>query len=171
HKRQLKPSNGQGPVSSLCRPRNQAKMAYCCTFPNCQRSFKRASRLRDHLNSHYGTSAYNCTICSKAFTRKDTLDVHLKTVHEGIRPFACPMCEYKASQGSLLRNHIKSIHGFSASITPRQKPNSQQVYGQNPLNHQWQDVACSDPLPSIYCQYPTMVDANSQEQWTHTTKL
>ncbi|KAI0980070.1 hypothetical protein GJ496_008811 [Pomphorhynchus laevis] len=83
---------------------------HICPFTDCSRTFRRASRLRDHLNTHYGKSEYQCKLCNKSFTRKDTLDVHIKTVHEGIKPFICQICNYRASQSSLLRSHIKNVH-------------------------------------------------------------
>ena len=35
---------------------------------------------------------------------------HMKSVHEGIKPFKCKICEYKAGLRSNLKKHIETVH-------------------------------------------------------------
>ena len=41
---------------------------------------------------------------------KQNLKKHIKSVHEGFKPFMCKICEYKAGLGSNLKKHIERVH-------------------------------------------------------------
>ncbi|CAL1301136.1 unnamed protein product [Larinioides sclopetarius] len=50
--------------------------------PICKKSFYDAGTMRRHLKVHQSCrELYVCNICSKSFTRKDNLNVHMKTIH------------------------------------------------------------------------------------------
>ena len=46
----------------------------------------------------------------KEYNKRQTLNTHIKHVHDKIRNFACPFCSYCASQGCDLKKHIRRIH-------------------------------------------------------------
>jgi len=50
-----------------------------CTFPNCGMSFNRPEHLRRHIRRHTGEKPYKCQICSKGFSRTDTVKLHQST--------------------------------------------------------------------------------------------
>ena len=50
-----------------------------------------------------------CGKCNKQFTRKDVLEQHSASIHEGVR-YSCYQCDYKATQKSNLRRHISRNH-------------------------------------------------------------
>ena len=53
----------------------------------------------------------SCHICSKKFTRKDTLTQHVLQVHEGIKPFCCPVCKMDFAQKiHLIRHQERKKH-------------------------------------------------------------
>ena len=44
--------------------------------------------------------------CGALFTRRDRLNIHISTVHEGKKPFECDKCDQKYSHPADLRYHI-----------------------------------------------------------------
>ena len=42
--------------------------------------------------------------------QKGSLKRHIKSVHEGIKPFMCNICGYKSALKSGLKRHITSVH-------------------------------------------------------------
>ena len=63
------------------------------TCPICQKSFKnRRDRLEEHIETvHEGKKSYQCQKCATFFTTKPGLIHHEKSVHEGIRHH-CQIC-------------------------------------------------------------------------------
>lgn len=56
-------------------------------------------------------SLVQCTVCSRAFTQKSSLQIHAWQ-HNGIRPHTCSLCNAKFSQkGSVIR--LAEIRGLS----------------------------------------------------------
>ena len=51
-----------------------------------------------------------CTICQQKFSRTQTLDNHIKTVHENVKNYFCENCGKSYSDQSSLRSHIKDKH-------------------------------------------------------------
>ena len=55
------------------------------------------------------TVKYSCEFCDYKATTKNTLQNHVKSIHDGVK-YSCEYCEYKATTKSDLRRHVKSIH-------------------------------------------------------------
>ena len=51
-----------------------------------------------------------CKFCRKGFTQPHTLKLHIKNVHEGVKPFKCPSCGKAFSIGQNMKRHIKIHH-------------------------------------------------------------
>ena len=51
-----------------------------------------------------------CNICGKGFVDKGHLKSHIKSVHEGIKPFKCPHCERRCAKKSNIVVHAKNAH-------------------------------------------------------------
>ncbi|GIQ93111.1 hypothetical protein KIPB_017351, partial [Kipferlia bialata] len=71
-----------------------AKSATFHQCPICTRSFKKESRLRDHMTTHTGVRPYPCTHpgCDKAYKRQAHLTRHIRSAHSKDKPYACPSC-------------------------------------------------------------------------------
>ncbi|KAA8497782.1 Transcription factor hamlet [Porphyridium purpureum] len=54
--------------------------------------------------------ASECELCGKHFSRRTELQRHVRTVHEGEKPFACKLCGKAFSQSPHLMSHIKTVH-------------------------------------------------------------
>ena len=68
---------------------------------------------RGHLGSvksvHGGKKPFKCDVCDTAFSAKQDVDRHIKSVHEG-RKFKCNECGKAFSRKEILNGHIEKIH-------------------------------------------------------------
>lgn len=86
---------------------------YKCTV--CNRAFDRPYRLTRHLEIHDpNRPRIPCNYCTKSFTRKDSLESHIKTVHASVHPYTCTheTCNRTFATRSMYLNHQK-VHGES----------------------------------------------------------
>lgn len=83
---------------------------FVCTWPSCGRTFSRAAKLADHLNSHQGIRPHQCNQCGKSFTRADHLKRHALTHREPTTPaqFECEICRKTFSLRHQLNRHART---------------------------------------------------------------
>ena len=64
------------------------------------------------LNKHIetGKKPYKCSSCEKEFSHRDTMNIHIATIHEIIRPYKCSHCIKEFSQKMNLNRHIAKVH-------------------------------------------------------------
>lgn len=78
--------------------------------PHCDYTSNALSRVRRHvMYRHTGEKPHACPVCSRRFTAKENMQVHLR-IHTGEKPFKCPCCPYSFAQKINLRMHILSKH-------------------------------------------------------------
>ena len=82
---------------------------YKCPFPNCNKHYSIATRLKVHIRTHLGEKPYQCDICFKSFTEKGNLKTHMR-FHSSQRPFKCPQCEKTYKTNGHLKDHIEIQH-------------------------------------------------------------
>ena len=78
----------------------------CCTL--CWKSFSTPDGLKLHLRSHTGEKPYSCTYCAKSFSSLNNQKLHLR-IHTGEKPYSCTYCQKCFSQAGTLKRHLK-IH-------------------------------------------------------------
>lgn len=88
----------------------QVKRFVCdvCDFE----SFERASMLV-HQKTHLPIEqreAFQCNLCGKILSTRNTLKAHIGTVHEENRLFACTICPKSFAMKNCLQKHIKKVH-------------------------------------------------------------
>ena len=54
----------------------------------------------------------NCQQCEKTFKWAVDLQLHIKSVHEGLKT-KCPHCDYQTNYKSSIRSHMATKHGIS----------------------------------------------------------
>ena len=52
---------------------------------------------------------FKCYICNKKMSRKDSIQIHIKQVHEDARPFQCSTCDEKFKLLGALTAHKKVV--------------------------------------------------------------
>ena len=75
----------------------------------CESKFTRKDSLTLHRKSIHEGVKYACNQCDFEATQPVHLKIHIKSIHEGVK-YACNQCDYQATQQSSLKTHIKSIH-------------------------------------------------------------
>lgn len=85
---------------------------YCDLCP--AKIFNSKRMVRYHMQSHISSKGYICEICSKCFTSRDNLKIHLNTVHaenaDSLKRI-CPHCRKYFKNKHCLQNHINALHG------------------------------------------------------------
>lgn len=78
----------------------------------CSKVFSQKASLDNHLRTHTGVKPFTCNFCCKSFTQRASLDNH-RRIHTGEKPFHCEICQRAFSQRATLKNHVRT-HANSA---------------------------------------------------------
>lgn len=82
-----------------------------CTFDGCDEMLSIGSR-RSHIEHKHKGKTYECDICKKMFSTKDTIRYHILRVHAPLtlRKFKCDLCIKSYITESELRKHYNQTH-------------------------------------------------------------
>ncbi|KAJ3103363.1 Fez zinc finger protein 1 [Phlyctochytrium planicorne] len=78
---------------------------YECTFPNCNKAFRRRYNLSSHYYTHTGEKPQVCEVCGASFSRRHDLKRHVSKLHDEERPFGCASCGQKFLKEEHLGRH------------------------------------------------------------------
>lgn len=108
-------SQSSTPPSHLCLPRPSDRKNIPCPYQDCQKTFNRRARLKDHLRSHTNSRIFKCKHegCDKDFLRETHLRHHVKSAHSNIRDYKCTWegCDKSFATGTRLRRHFQAHEG------------------------------------------------------------
>jgi len=79
------------------------------TCLQCNAQFTKKSTLNRHIKSIHEAITYSCSHCDKTFKQQGTMNRHIKSKHEGVK-YICNQCDYQATLKFHLTIHIQSIH-------------------------------------------------------------
>uniref|UniRef100_A0A1B0D188 Uncharacterized protein n=1 Tax=Phlebotomus papatasi TaxID=29031 RepID=A0A1B0D188_PHLPP len=85
----------------------------------CSKAFAKTSYLNLHINTvHVGIKRHRCTECGKEFSSSSNLTCHFR-IHTGEKPFICKICGDKFNQSSALIRHTRQ-HTDGKKVGPRE---------------------------------------------------
>ena len=81
---------------------------YMCMW--CKACFARKDSLMIHVEvRHLNIKKYKCNICGLDVVSRDVLKNHMRS-HAGEKPFICPYCNRAFSLKQNLKRHVKTVH-------------------------------------------------------------
>ena len=98
--------------------RHKALSHESCFCEKCGKEFENKKKLRLHdyvvhrekNSENTVTKVFKCDKCDKVFKKNQTLGLHKKGVHEGIKDELCVLCGKSFLYKQVLQNHIKAVH-------------------------------------------------------------
>lgn len=86
-----------------------SKAGHVCVYCNAQ--FVLRQGLETHMVLHTSPASFKCSLCYKAFNRKDTLERHIQTHDKGRdKNHKCVECGKEFSFMFALKRHVRSVH-------------------------------------------------------------
>lgn len=76
--------------------------------PICQKTFKTASTLTQHVDIH-GETEYHCKVCNLRLNSKRTLRQHMLK-HSNLTSFTCDVCKAQFKRAKAFKEHLISQH-------------------------------------------------------------
>uniref|UniRef100_A0A0N5CIH1 C2H2-type domain-containing protein n=1 Tax=Strongyloides papillosus TaxID=174720 RepID=A0A0N5CIH1_STREA len=70
------------------------------------------SRIKEHSRTHTKVKPFECDICNEKFSRKCSLNLHIKRKHSQVKDFHCTWeCGKSFPSVALLNEHVRYYHG------------------------------------------------------------
>ena len=113
-------------VSKDCQQAEREKDGESTFSETIQNSGKHTKEKKESFFENCDSNENKCHLCLKIFSRKPSLQLHMKR-HQGLsRTVSCPNCFYKSEKNSDMLKHIKRKHMFEAN-TDKSDPVNKQV--------------------------------------------
>ncbi|CAH0389534.1 unnamed protein product [Bemisia tabaci] len=83
------------------------KKVFTCSY--CNEPFPRLGNIRSHLGKVHkiqSTPIFSCDLCGKKFSKKMSLALHIRSLHDGVKPYECQFCLKRFSQKVVRDTHV-----------------------------------------------------------------
>ena len=80
-----------------------------CSFKSTTMQMLTGHKLWKHTDPEH-MLMHECRTCGRVFKILQELKIHIRSVHEKVRPFVCEHCPKRFPSSSNLKRHIKAIH-------------------------------------------------------------
>ncbi|GAB6026155.1 hypothetical protein CHUAL_012357 [Chamberlinius hualienensis] len=87
-----------------------------CEF--CGKEFIQIGGLKAHLFHHTGENGHTCEHCGKRFNRRARLQMHMRYVHDKVKPYTCDVCNKSFVRKEDLNRHAVLHSGVKAFQCP-----------------------------------------------------
>ena len=81
----------------------RSSVNWLCTL--CRRSFRRKEHLCHHISCHQNMQLHQCGQCSKGFTARSMLQLHLSRTHGGKTEYVCRPCFMEFADAATFAQH------------------------------------------------------------------
>ena len=81
----------------------------------CDKNYTQNSHLQVHIKSVHEGVRYACKQCEKQYADQSKLKTHIESKHEGVK-YACNQCDYQVTRPECLTPHILSKHKGVTSV-------------------------------------------------------
>ena len=89
----------------------------CFKCDKCSESFTTKDTLNKHVRKiHNKENIFYCEPCKKSFMQSQNLKKHVKIVHEGLKEFKCDYCNKRFGYKSHMKDHIVRLHSKEIPI-------------------------------------------------------
>ena len=100
----------------------KAKQSNVCTYPGCDFKSEKKKDLEKHTNRVHldlpSKKNFVCPTCGNSYVSLGVLKIHVKTVHEGEKPWECSLCGKRFGQKISWSKHVKTHTGEAAWTCP-----------------------------------------------------
>lgn len=76
----------------------------------CDYTSYQQKKVKSHVDFVHNNIKLPCEICGKPFANDQSLNDHVRKMHERVQMFACDQCEYKAVLKDCVQQHILAKH-------------------------------------------------------------
>lgn len=95
-------------------------------------------QIQEHFLTHLNSDAFKCTVCSKTFGNRPSLQLHEKFLHQeinGSQKFVCKICQKHCKNSKSLYDH-KKVHSDRKTCTICAKSFCSRFYRQHLKSHE-----------------------------------
>ena len=91
--------------SDLNKHKRYVHSAPLLSCEKCHQKFQEAYLLK-HMQGHIKTTSFDCTLCTKAYKKKDYLKYHMETIHDNDpTKYFCSTCKKPSKNLQQLKSH------------------------------------------------------------------
>ena len=129
----------------------EERKSFAAKCEECDKGFKSKSGRDNHVMAqHQGIRPYHCPYCEYKASFISTLEVHIQSVHVGIK-YPCDLCDYKAPQKRLLKRHEDTVHKLGERVNCRYCPKTFSL--EQSLQRHVQEVHAKKKLQCSLCDF------------------